>query len=259
MSEPIHCPSHRRLSLFACIVFSLSVSACGSPGSGNEGGASGHGSGGVTGDGGAAGTGSGGATGGGAAGTGGGAGGKGGGASGGGAAGSGGAAGTGGASSRGGAGGQTPVPGTPCSTNQDCGPGFGLTCRAPGESLGCGACRQGQGDCGSDTDCAADAGTSGGKLICDPAPSTSCFCSSTFICVAGCRAKSDCPSNQDCNRRHQCQNSCVPGDGTCPVNFSCGTDGFCGQTSCTTDAECSGACVKGLCYSTRGSCEFLPL
>ena len=233
MSEPIHCPSHQRFFLLACVVFGLSVGACGTSGSGNEGGASGHGSGGDR---------RGWHRHGGAGGTGGGAGGNGGG----GAAGSGGAAGTGGASSRGGAGGQTPMPGTPCSTNQDCGPGFALTCRAPGEFLGCGTCRQGTSNCGSDADCAADAGTSGGKLICDPMPSTSCFCSDPFICVAGCRAKSDCPSKQGCNRRHQCQNSCVPGDGTCPVDFSCGAEGFCGQTSCTTDAECSGACVKGL-------------
>ena len=150
------------------------------------------------------------------------------------------------------------MPGTPCSTNQDCGPGFALTCRAPGEFLGCGTCRQGTSNCGSDADCAADAGTSGGKLICDPMPSTSCFCSDPFICVAGCRAKSDCPSNQGCNRRHQCQNSCVPGDGTCPVDFSCGAEGFCVQTSCTTDAECSGACVKGFCYSTRGIVRVHP-
>ena len=101
MSEPIHCPSHQRFFLVACIVFGLSVGACGTSGSGNEGGASGHGSGGAIGGAGAGGTGSGGVTGGA------GAGGKGGG----GAAGSGGAAGTGGASSRGGAGGQTPVPG----------------------------------------------------------------------------------------------------------------------------------------------------
>jgi hypothetical protein len=237
MSEPIHLPSHRRFSLFACVAFSLSVSACGSPGNGNEGGASGHGSGGVAGSGGVTG---------------------GAGAAGGGVTGSGGAAGKGGTSS-GGTGGRTPMPGTPCSTNQDCGSGVALTCRAPGEFLGCGTCQQGHGNCGSDADCAVDAGTSAGKLICDPAPNTSCFCSSTLFCVAGCRAKSDCPSNQGCNRRHQCQNSCVPGDGTCPVDFSCGADGFCGQKSCTTDAECSGGCVKGLCYSTRGSCEFIPL
>jgi hypothetical protein len=263
MSQPIVRPSHQRFSLFvlqiACVVFGLGVSACGSSGSGNVGGASGQGSGGVTGGGGASG---GGVTGsGGAAGTAGASGGRGGaGAGGGGVTGSGGAAGTGGASGgRGGAGGGMPLPGTPCSTNQDCGPGFTLTCRAPGEFLGCGTCRQGSGNCGSDTDCAADAGTTGGKLICEPAPSSSCFCPNPSICQAGCRAKSDCPSNQGCNRLHHCQNTCVPGDGTCPVDFSCGADGFCAQTSCTTDAECSGACVKGLCYSSRGSCAYTPL
>jgi hypothetical protein len=164
----------------------------------------------------------------------------------------------GGTTGGGGGGGGTPVPGTPCSSNQDCGIGFVLTCRAPGEFLGCGTCQPGQSTCSIDTDCAADGGTSGGKLICDPGPNTSCFCPGTLICLAGCRAKSDCPSSQGCNHLHRCQNSCVPGDGSCPVDFSCGTDGFCWRTSCTSDAECSGACVKGSCYSTRGSCAYLP-
>ena len=172
--------------------------------------------------------------------------------------GGGGAAGTGGTiGGRGGTGG-TPVPGTPCSSNQDCGVGFILTCRAPGEFLGCGTCLPGQSNCSIDADCAADAGTSGGKMICDPGPGASCLCPGTLICVAGCRAKSDCPSSQGCNNLHQCQDTCAPGEITCPVDFSCGTDGFCRRKSCTSDAECSGACVKGACYGTRGSCAYLP-
>ena len=46
MSEPIHYPSDQRFFLVACVVFGLSVGACGTSGNGNEGGASGHGSGG---------------------------------------------------------------------------------------------------------------------------------------------------------------------------------------------------------------------
>jgi hypothetical protein len=175
----------------------------------------------------------------------------------------GGAAGSGGTGGKGGSGsgsGGAPVVGTPCSKNQECGSGFALMCRAPGEFLGCGACQQGRSNCASDTDCAADAGTSGGgRPICDPGPNTNCFCPGTRICLTGCRDKSDCPPGQNCNYNHQCQNTCVPGDGSCPVDFTCGTDGFCGRTLCTGDAECSGACVKGFCYSTRGSCEYTPL
>ena len=213
--------------------------------SGTAGGSGGSGGGGATGSGSAGGKGSGGATGGGSA-------------SSGGVTGSGGTAGAGGESS-GGGGGRAPMPGTPCSTNQDCGSNFALTCRAPGEFLGCGACQPIRSNCSTDPDCAADAGTSGGTQICYTAPSTYCFCRNTPICQTGCRTKSDCPSAQDCNSRRQCQNTCVPGDGTCSVDFSCGSDGFCGRTSCTSDAACSGACVKGSCYSTRGSCEYLPV
>lgn len=235
MNEPIHDPSHPRFSLFilqfACVFVCVSVGACGSTGSGqhpglgtggNPGGASGQGSAGAPGGGGTAGAG-------------------------------------GKSSGSGGIGGGAPMPGTPCSKNQDCGSGFALMCRAPSEFLGCGACQQGRSNCAMDTDCATDAGASGGKLICYTAPSTNCFCTSTSICQTGCRGKSDCPSGQDCNVSHQCQKTCVPGDGTCPIDFSCGTDGFCGRTSCTSDAECSGACVKGSCYSTRGSCDYTPV
>jgi hypothetical protein len=265
------CRQRSGLSLLcAWVVFASSVSACDSSGvgqhpglgtGGNPGGASGAGSGGAAG-----GTG-GGAGGGGATGeTGGSAGGKGsGGATGGRAGGSGAVAGGGGtagaggkSTGRGGAGGEAPKPGTPCSTNADCGNGFLLTCRAPGEFLGCGACQQGKSNCAADAECGADAGTSGGKVICDLAPSTSCFCPGTRICVTGCREKSDCPSGQSCNSTHHCQTSCVPGDATCPVDFSCGTDGFCRRTSCTSDAGCSSACVKGSCYGTRGICDYTP-
>ena len=257
--------SHRRW--FSAILLSglLALGACGGskgqsdhPGSGGydagvdapsdtAGGSGGSGGGGATGSGGAGGKASGGATGGG-------------GASSGGVTGSGGTAGAGGkGSGSGGVGGRAPMPGTPCSTYQDCGSNSALTCRAPGEFLGCGACQQGKSSCSTDTDCATDAGASGGKLICYTAPSANCFCTSTSICQVGCRAKSDCPSDQDCNVRHQCQTTCVPGDGTCPADFSCGSDGFCGRTSCTSDAACSEACVKGSCYSTSGSCEYLPV
>jgi hypothetical protein len=45
---------------------------------------------------------------------------------------------------------------------------------------------------------------------------------------------------------------------TCPANFFCGASGFCQQNSCTSDSECSGFCVKGWCYQTRGTCEPIP-
>jgi len=163
-----------------------------------------------------------------------------------------------GASMGGKGGGQgAPTRGTPCSNDRDCGgndPFF--RCWAPGEFMGCGTCSPDGANCSSDTDCTVAMGSSL-VAICDQAPSTVCYCRAVKICQAGCRARSDCPPGQGCNLSHQCQTTCGPSeDGTCPVDFSCGADGFCGRTSCTTDAGCSGACVKGACYSTPGSCDY---
>ena len=150
--------------------------------------------------------------------------------------------------------------GTPCSSEDDCGPpgGMFLMCLAPGESSGCGTCRMGPGDCSTDADCVRDGGSTGGTMICDSAPSGYCYCYGAMICIVGCRTNADCGSGQACNPSHSCQNTCVAGDGTCPANYSCGTSGFCQQNSCTADSECSGFCVKGWCYQTRGTCEPIP-
>jgi len=167
----------------------------------------------------------------------------------------------GGAGGKGGGGGAAgsgmPGQGTPCSNHEDCrGNQPFLMCWAPGEFMGCGDCGWGQSDCLTDADCLVYVTASSGPLICDPAPADICSCRAVKICQRGCRAKSDCPSGQGCTLGHQCQNTCVPGDGTCPVDFSCGADGFCARTSCTTDAECSGACVKGACYGRPGVCDY---
>jgi hypothetical protein len=162
----------------------------------------------------------------------------------------------GGAAGHGGAGGGPPTTGSPCESNNDCGSSTFLFCLAPGESRGCGTCRQAQSTCSSDTDCGSpDGGVAVAHMICDAAPSSQCYCSSTYICQIGCRTKSDCAAGQGCNAHHQCQDTCTPGAATCPANFSCSADGFCIQDSCTDDSQCSGACVKGSCYSTRGTCE----
>lgn len=159
-----------------------------------------------------------------------------------------------------GATGGVPMSGSPCHQNIDCGTNGALTCRAPGEFLGCGTCRQGPGTCGTDADCAgsADAGAAGPHMICDHAPSTDCYCNGVMTCQAGCRANTDCPSGQSCNTNHHCQTICTPGPSGCPANYTCGSDGFCAQNSCTSDAACSGACVKGKCYDTAGSCAYRP-
>jgi len=151
--------------------------------------------------------------------------------------------------------------GTPCRSQDDCGPpgGMFLMCLAPGESSGCGTCRMGPGDCSTDADCVRDGGSTGGTMICDSAPSSYCYCYGAMICVVGCRTNADCSSGQACNPSHSCQNTCVAGGGTCPANYSCGASGFCQQNSCTSDSECSGFCVNGWCHQTLGTCEPIPV
>jgi hypothetical protein len=161
----------------------------------------------------------------------------------------------------GGAGGHAPTAGSPCESNADCGSNVGaLTCRAPGEFLGCGNCIQGPSSCSSDTDCASisDGGVAVAHRICAIAPSADCYCSSVKICQIGCSSQADCITGQGCNASHQCQSSCTPGDGTCPTDYSCSASGFCTQNSCTDDSQCSGACVKGSCYVTPGTCAVRP-
>jgi hypothetical protein len=174
--------------------------------------------------------------------------------------GGGGGPGGGGAGPGGGGGGATPVAGSPCESNSDCGSALFLVCRAPGEFLGCGTCQQGQSTCGRDTDCGGshDGGVAVAHMICDVAPSSQCYCTGVMICQVGCRASSDCAAGQGCNAHHQCQDTCTPGSAACPTNASCSADGFCTQNTCTEDSQCSGACVKGGCYSTRGTCQPLP-
>jgi hypothetical protein len=154
-----------------------------------------------------------------------------------------------------------PMAGSPCASDSDCGPNIGLLiCRAPGEFLGCGACQTGQDQCTNDDDCAQDAGSISSPRICQNAPSSSCYCRPTRVCQTGCRTNDVCGSGQGCEpTSHTCRPTCGDGGVTCPADFSCDANGFCARISCTSDAPCSGACVKGKCYSTPGGCATLPV
>jgi hypothetical protein len=172
--------------------------------------------------------------------------------------GAGGALGGAGGSGSGGAGGGV-TKGTPCSSIADCGNLSTMTCRAPGEFLGCGNCIPGTSTCANDSDCVPDAGTTTAKMICDVVPRTSCSCEpAPRKCVSGCRSAADCAVGEGCNSL-RCERTCVPGDGTCATDFSCNTSGFCARNSCTSDAQCSVACVKGYCYDSRGQCDYYPM
>jgi len=181
-------------------------------------------------------------------------------------AGTGGSAGGGGApvdaAGTGGATGKAPMEGSPCESEADCSaamPTF-LLCQAPGEFLGCGLCQPAQDSCASDADCATGAAAAPGmRVICETAPQGTCFCQPTKVCEPGCRTDDDCLAGQACNVEHRCQATCASGGVTCPVDFGCGSDGFCYRLVCTTDAACSVACVKGVCYDRPGTCTTPPL
>jgi hypothetical protein len=149
-----------------------------------------------------------------------------------------------------------PVMGTPCGSQDDCGAtSTQLYCRAPGEPYGCGTCRRAVDGCASDADCVPDGGSTTGKKICELATSSQCYCTPVKLCVAGCRTNADCGTGQACNDTHSCETTCVAGDGTCSVDFSCSASGFCLRNTCTSDSQCSVACVKGACYDSRGVCQ----
>jgi hypothetical protein len=146
-----------------------------------------------------------------------------------------------------------PTIGTPCESQDDCGstPSI-LFCLAPGESVGCGACRTAADQCMSDADCVPDGGSTTGKLICIPPASAECYCYSVKRCLPGCRTDGDCGTGQACNSSNSCEKTCVAGDGTCAVDFACDTSGFCRRIKCTSDSQCSVAWVNGACYGSRG-------
>ena len=149
-----------------------------------------------------------------------------------------------------------PIMGTPCNSQDDCGatPSL-LFCLAPGESVGCGACRTAADQCASDADCAPDGGATAGTKICTPPASAECYCYAIKRCLPGCRTNLACGVGQACNSSNTCEKTCVPGDGTCAVDFACAASGFCRRMSCASDSQCSGACVNGACYGSRGACQ----
>ncbi|HVT10404.1 MAG TPA: hypothetical protein VHO67_23245 [Polyangia bacterium] len=165
----------------------------------------------------------------------------------------GGTAGTAGQNGRGGAGGAN---GGPCWSANDC--GQSATCSPPGASVCGGACIPVQHPCHADTDCAGDAAT---PAVCEDVP---CACPSATGCVPGCSTDADCAEGESCKSTHHCgPMACGPGTAaTCPTDFVCAiieaTAGMCVRKSCSSDAECSGACVSGQCYHAAGNCR-LPV
>lgn len=125
-------------------------------------------------------------------------------------------------------------------------------CLAPDQSsttnYGCPVCFTPPTTCATDGECASQGPTS----ICAV---PGCSCSGTKTCLPGCATDADCATGQSCGTDHRCAASpCGPGAPACPTDFTCGAGQTCARRACTTDGECSGACVIGRCFDRAGTC-----
>ena len=132
-----------------------------------------------------------------------------------------------------------------CRSNQDC--NYVLVCVEPGGSV-VGLCPSTNPPCNSDIDCQSD----GGGYICEspPAPAS---CGTRKTCLLGCASDTDCDVGQGCSGFRCVPRTCL-NDADCPTDFVCSTEG-CVRKPCVDDSLCSSYCVKGLCYSTPGTCQ----
>lgn len=137
-----------------------------------------------------------------------------------------------------------------------------LICDAPGQSLGCGACRSPGPACTSDADCAQ--GTAP-PTICDVPPPELCYCNVGLQCIPGCASNSDCKVGEVCESDHHCRGMPCQSDADCPPNFSCprtkpATVLRCERTPCKADVDClQGYCVDNACYDALGVCTQGPI
>ncbi|HVV51374.1 MAG TPA: hypothetical protein VHO06_17015 [Polyangia bacterium] len=136
-----------------------------------------------------------------------------------------------------------------CWTASDC--HGGSFCTLPGQSACGGACPTVTHPCSVDSDCAGDAAA---PQICVVEP---CVCGPTNMgCLAGCLHDADCAQGESCGADHHCApTACGGGAPSCPTDFACGAGGTCARKRCTSDGECSSACVEGQCYDRPGSCQ----
>jgi hypothetical protein len=142
--------------------------------------------------------------------------------------------------------------GGPCWASSDC--GFGI-CAAPGQQVCGGICVKDPPSCTVDSDCAAIDASWSGPSICGP---LTCPCGATTGCQPGCSTDADCATGQGCGSDHHCAATACAADAACPVDFTC-TSGHCARKTCTSDSDCSNACVEGGCYSTPGTCAGLTV
>ena len=120
-------------------------------------------------------------------------------------------------------------------------------------SYGCPVCFTPPTTCAADGDCAGQ----GPAWICAV---PSCSCNSIKTCEPGCTKDGDCAAGQSCGTDHRCAASaCGAGAPACPTDFVCGASQTCQRRPCSSDAECSGACVIGKCFDRPGRCTDPPV
>jgi hypothetical protein len=76
------------------------------------------------------------------------------------------------------------------------------------------------------------------------------------MCNVRCTTDSNCDYGFTCASDGHCQPISCGAGGTCPPDYLCGTNSLCIRRSCTTDSECSVACVNGRCFDRPGRCAF---
>ena len=163
-----------------------------------------------------------------------------------------------------------------CRGDEDCSSEQWEYCRAPDESVGCGACYDG--DCFIDDDCVASYGAG---YVCGPLVG-SCTCGhGGGECIVACTGPSDCQVTQECDAGGLCVprpcstdadcgdpaqrcnsggtcvvTECVDDSGCDQANQRCNTGSYrCTQLPCTSDVDCGGYCVGERCFATPGVCE----
>jgi hypothetical protein len=135
-----------------------------------------------------------------------------------------------------------------CREDGDCDVQEQATCVSPGGQAPCAAACP-PAECASDSDCQAE----GPSFICEGAWQCGECAAGVKICISGCVDTSGCDAGEVC-MAHRCVPASCQSDVDCPTDFEC-AGGSCGRKGCTTDANCSGYCVNGLCYSTPGACH----
>ena len=139
--------------------------------------------------------------------------------------------------------------GGPCSAETAC---KLPSCIAPGQSPGCGICKQVEEGCTADSDCAKG----GVKLVCKK---VTCACGGESACQPGCESNAECATGQFCAPTGKCVALVckkLGEDPSCPPNFVCqdAANPKCQRKACTASSACKGACVNGFCHDKAGTC-----